>query len=291
MTMADPIVVMNGGRIEQLGSPTELYERPRTAFVAGFLGVSNLLDGDGRRRGTPSELDGRRRSCACRASALDRAHAAGRRSASGPEKLRARRRTRRTRSSGRVAESAYIGVSTQYVVDDTGRRRDRLRPERPAGRDSVAPGDAARRSAWSPERTFVVDARRRVTDDRLTRPARSFLRRAAAGGIAPHRARPPRRLRRRQEARGDDRRRNHAAAREDAGRSRTGRSTSTYRRRTRTRRSTSSRRSTASRSSTSRTSTTTRRSSGRSRRRSRSGQSIGRDIVVLTDNSPLSGAA
>src|SRR3712207_1846574 len=41
MTMADVIAVMNRGRIEQLGSPTELYERPRTPFVAGFLGVSN----------------------------------------------------------------------------------------------------------------------------------------------------------------------------------------------------------------------------------------------------------
>ncbi len=45
MTMADTIAVMNGGRIEQLGRPTELYERPATAFVAGFLGVSNLLPG------------------------------------------------------------------------------------------------------------------------------------------------------------------------------------------------------------------------------------------------------
>src|SRR5262249_58232275 len=46
MTMADRIAVMNGGRIEQLGTPTELYETPRTAFVAGFLGVSNLIAGD-----------------------------------------------------------------------------------------------------------------------------------------------------------------------------------------------------------------------------------------------------
>src|SRR5215210_6999474 len=43
MTMADTIAVMNAGRIEQLGTPGELYERPQTAFVAGFLGVSNLL--------------------------------------------------------------------------------------------------------------------------------------------------------------------------------------------------------------------------------------------------------
>ena len=47
MTMADTIAVMNGGRVEQLGTPTELYERPRTAFVAGFLGTSNLLNGNG----------------------------------------------------------------------------------------------------------------------------------------------------------------------------------------------------------------------------------------------------
>src|SRR5580765_2183029 len=45
MTMADFIVVMNGGRIEQFGTPTELYEHPSTAFVANFLGISNLLPG------------------------------------------------------------------------------------------------------------------------------------------------------------------------------------------------------------------------------------------------------
>src|SRR5688500_12847196 len=46
MTMADQIAVMNAGKIEQLGTPTELYETPKTAFVAGFLGVSNLIAGE-----------------------------------------------------------------------------------------------------------------------------------------------------------------------------------------------------------------------------------------------------
>src|SRR5213080_4875644 len=45
MTMADRIAVMNQGHVEQLGPPDELYERPASAFVAGFLGVSNLLSG------------------------------------------------------------------------------------------------------------------------------------------------------------------------------------------------------------------------------------------------------
>ena len=46
MTMADQIVVMNNGHIEQAGTPAELYENPATAFVASFLGVSNLLTGE-----------------------------------------------------------------------------------------------------------------------------------------------------------------------------------------------------------------------------------------------------
>lgn len=46
MTMADTVAVMNAGRIEQLGAPADLYEYPATAFVANFLGQSNLLAGE-----------------------------------------------------------------------------------------------------------------------------------------------------------------------------------------------------------------------------------------------------
>jgi putative spermidine/putrescine transport system ATP-binding protein len=49
LTMSDRLVVLNAGRIEQLGTPVEVYERPASEFVAGFIGVSNLLDRDGRR--------------------------------------------------------------------------------------------------------------------------------------------------------------------------------------------------------------------------------------------------
>src|SRR5690348_12885246 len=46
LTMSDRLAVFNGGRIEQVGGPAEVYERPATAFVAGFVGTSNLLRGD-----------------------------------------------------------------------------------------------------------------------------------------------------------------------------------------------------------------------------------------------------
>ncbi|HZZ96414.1 MAG TPA: ABC transporter ATP-binding protein [Jatrophihabitantaceae bacterium] len=51
LTMSDRLVVMNAGRIEQLGAPREIYERPRTRFVAGFIGTSNLM------RGTVERMD------------------------------------------------------------------------------------------------------------------------------------------------------------------------------------------------------------------------------------------
>ena len=47
--MSDRIAVFNEGRVEQVGAPAEIYERPATRFVTGFVGVSNVLERDGRR--------------------------------------------------------------------------------------------------------------------------------------------------------------------------------------------------------------------------------------------------
>src|SRR5881398_3678185 len=49
LTMSDRLAVFNDGRIEQVGTPAEVYEHPATEFVAGFVGVSNVLERDGRR--------------------------------------------------------------------------------------------------------------------------------------------------------------------------------------------------------------------------------------------------
>src|SRR5439155_16496659 len=49
LTMSDRLAVFNNGRIEQVGTPADVYEHPETEFVAGFVGVSNVLERDGRR--------------------------------------------------------------------------------------------------------------------------------------------------------------------------------------------------------------------------------------------------
>src|SRR5207249_1007346 len=111
--MADSIAVMNRGRIEQLGAPDELYERPTSVFVAGFLGVSNLLHGtvagqDTVRLDAGGEL---------RVPAADLRNRSGRVAVGvRPEKIRLGAHEV-NRLEGHVAERAYVGVATQYVLD------------------------------------------------------------------------------------------------------------------------------------------------------------------------------
>jgi spermidine/putrescine transport system ATP-binding protein len=149
MTMADTIAVMNGGRIEQLGAPTELYERPRTAFVAGFLGVSNLLAGvvDGERSvrlddGTPVEVDVDGRTGRV---------AVGVR----PEKIRLGE-AGANRLPGEIKETAYVGVATQVIVETVAGDVVVFHQNADAASSIPAVGSNVTVS-WSPDATFVVD--------------------------------------------------------------------------------------------------------------------------------------
>jgi spermidine/putrescine transport system ATP-binding protein len=121
MTMADTIAVMNEGQIEQMGSPADLYDNPETAFVANFLGQSNLIkgsivgsDGDfhvvdvfGQKISLPKK----------RSHAVDASIYAGIR----PEKFRISLLDTpvagNVLSGGRIEDVSYIGVSTQYQVE------------------------------------------------------------------------------------------------------------------------------------------------------------------------------
>ena len=88
--MSDRIAVFNEGRIEQVSSPVELYEHPQNAFVAGFVGVSNLLERDGQRFTIRPE----------KIKILDRgADADGLRT-----------------EPGRIVDVAYVGMVTRYTV-------------------------------------------------------------------------------------------------------------------------------------------------------------------------------
>jgi spermidine/putrescine transport system ATP-binding protein len=150
MTMADTIAVMNEGHIEQLGGPNELYERPATAFVARFLGVSNLLEGTADGDGAVHLGDG----AVVRAPA-----AAGKRGpvAIGirPEKIRLGHGEANT-MAGEVTERAYIGVSTQYIVDTPHGALTVYVQNTDAAAGAVQPGQQVTLS-WSPDATFVVD--------------------------------------------------------------------------------------------------------------------------------------
>ena len=150
MTMADQIAVMKDGRIEQLGAPVELYERPATAFVAGFLGVSNLL------RGTATAPDRVRLD-----SGEELTVPLGGRTGSvevgvRPEKLRlGAPQEGENALSGSVKETAYVGVATQYVVS-TGAGDLVVYAQNTDGRRALSPGEAAHLS-WASDSTFVLD--------------------------------------------------------------------------------------------------------------------------------------
>ena len=148
MTMADTIAVMNGGRIEQLGTPIDLYERPRTAFVAGFLGKSNLLPGTVAGEGAVRLDDG----------TVVRADTAGGQGpiAIGvrPEKVSLGERGDNT-IAGVVRESAYIGVATEFVVETPVGDLTVFHQNSETG--GLVPAIGSRVTvSWSSESTFVV---------------------------------------------------------------------------------------------------------------------------------------
>jgi spermidine/putrescine transport system ATP-binding protein len=120
MTMADTIAVMNEGQIEQMGSPADLYDNPETAFVANFLGQSNLI------KGTISGNDGANQIVDLFGQKIalqkDRSHGVDNSIYAGirPEKFRISRLETQTHGNiltgGKVEDVSYIGVSTQYQV-------------------------------------------------------------------------------------------------------------------------------------------------------------------------------
>ncbi|MFF1819035.1 ABC transporter ATP-binding protein [Kribbella sp. NPDC058245] len=163
MTMADTIAVMNGGRIEQLGSPTELYDLPATTFVANFLGQSNLIRGaiiGHSDQNLIVEVQGRKvivPSARCRVSEGEVwlgirpekvfLAAAGSDEGDGVNQLR----------GAVVTDVSYVGVSTQYLAKLPWGQELTVFEQNTGARDAFAAGDRVDLH-WRPAHSFVLDA-------------------------------------------------------------------------------------------------------------------------------------
>ena len=165
MTMADTIAVMKDGRIDQLGSATELYDRPRTEFVANFLGSSNLIDATLAARAADVvefDTDGGRVRVPARLVNGDAGGAV--RIGVRPEKISimpvdAGEPPAGTGDNvlvGHVTDAAFLGVSTQYIVRTEGGHDIQVFAQNSgSGLETIGPGRRVA-TVWEPEHTFVV---------------------------------------------------------------------------------------------------------------------------------------
>ena len=129
LTMSDHLAVFNEGRIEQIGSPADVYERPATEFVAGFVGTSNILERGGRRFTVR------------------------------PEKVRMIEGEGDEGEPGRIRDVVYLGAVTRYVVQlDAGGELVALRQNlETSSAEALEQRGQRVRLTWLPEHTFEID--------------------------------------------------------------------------------------------------------------------------------------
>jgi spermidine/putrescine transport system ATP-binding protein len=159
MTMADEIAVMNEGRVEQRGGAEDLYERPNTAFVAQFLGTSNLIDGKLVGRGEFQTSSG------VRLQVPDtNGHTPSGDLCAGvrPEKIELLPAESAPRSGentleGQVTVASFLGTAFQYVVTTTAGEEVTVveQNRNGTGVETLGPGRKVV-LCWKPDHTFVV---------------------------------------------------------------------------------------------------------------------------------------
>ncbi|MGE5282780.1 MAG: ABC transporter ATP-binding protein [Chloroflexota bacterium] len=178
LTMSDRIAVMNRGRVEQVGAPVEIYERPATTFVAGFIGVSNLM---------PAKVAGAEevhldQGPTVRAETAGLATGARCYAVVRPEKLRidaveggAASPNGLPRVEGMVESSVYLGTATQIVVDlGDDVRMTVLVPNASEAERHALPGGGVRVAlSWEPEHMHLVQESPNGARDEESRGARA----------------------------------------------------------------------------------------------------------------------
>jgi putative spermidine/putrescine transport system ATP-binding protein len=129
LTMSDRLAVFNEGQIEQLGTPADVYEHPQTEFVAGFVGVSNILERDGR------QITIR------------------------PEKIRMSDERAAEGEPGTVREVVYVGMVTRFVVDlDAGGELVVVRQNlETSSQEALSEQGKRVRLSWRPEHTYEIN--------------------------------------------------------------------------------------------------------------------------------------
>ena len=132
LTMSDRLAVMNSGRVEQVGTPVEVYEQPATDFVAGFIGVSNLLERGGRHFTVRPE---KIRMLGEGEAPEPRAHVEG----------------------GTVRDVVYVGMVTRYVVElDNGGELAVISQNFESAEQVLQAKGRRVRLAWRPDQTVTV---------------------------------------------------------------------------------------------------------------------------------------
>jgi len=136
LTMSDRLAVFNNGMIEQVAAPAEVYERPATEFVAGFVGVSNVLERDGRRFTVRPE---KVRILTESDSPTPGAHV----------------------ESGRIRDVVYVGMITRYVVElDRGGELMVVRQNlETSSQDVLEARGKEIRLEWRSEQTYAIESR------------------------------------------------------------------------------------------------------------------------------------
>ncbi len=142
LTMSDRLAVFRDGRIEQVGTPADVYERPTSEFVAGFVGVSNVLERDGRRFTVRPEKI--------------RLLADGDQPAPGS-----------VVEEGRIREVVYVGMVTRYIVDlERGGALSVIRQNlETTSADVVEARGRPVRLEWRPEHTYEISTGGETEDE------------------------------------------------------------------------------------------------------------------------------
>ena len=129
LTMSDRVAVFNEGRIEQLGTPADVYEHPATEFVAGFVGISNVLERGGRRFTVR------------------------------PEKIQMHFDDGADGEAGHIRDVVYVGMFTRYIVElDSGGELTVVKQNLEASSQEALESRGKRvRLEWRPEHTFEIE--------------------------------------------------------------------------------------------------------------------------------------